>query len=274
MEAIATPQASYGPLSRFAGILRAELCKLRSVRSTFWTLAATVAFNVGLAALLAIVLPGRLSADQQATVDSTRLSLGGLHLSQIAIGVLGVLVITSEYGTGMIRASLSAVPQRRLLLAAKTIVFAATALVVGVASSFAAYFTFQASLSGDGLRSAIGDPSVLRAVAGGGLYLAVLGLLGLGLGAILRSSAGAIAALFGVLFVPPLIMTLLPRSWQDTVGPYLPMQAGTTIYTVQHPPGFLGAWSGFGVFCLYAAIVLAAGFVLIDHRDAEGHTRG
>jgi ABC-2 type transport system permease protein len=188
--------------------------------------------------------------------------------------VLGVLVITSEYGTGMIRASLSAVPRRRLLLAAKTIVFLGTALLVGVASSFAAYLTFQASLSGDSLRSSIADPGVLRAVTGGGLYLAVLGLLGLGLGAILRSSAGAIAALFGVLFVPPLIMTLLPRSWQDTVGPYLPMQAGTAIYTVRHEPGFLGTWSGFGVFCLYAAIALTAGFVLINHRDAGGHARG
>ncbi len=261
MEAIATPQASYGPPSRFSGILRSELCKLRSVRSTFWTLLAAVAFNVGLAALLAIVLPGRLSAHEQATIDSIRLSLGGLHLSQIAIGVLGVLVITSEYGTGMIRAGLSAVPQRRVMLAAKTIVFAVTALVVGIASSFAAYFVFQASLSGDGLRSEIGDPGVLRAVTGGGLYLAVLGLLGLGLGAIIRSSAGA-------LFVPQLVMTLLPRSWQETIVPYLPMQAGTSVYTLQHDQASLGTWTGFGVFCLYAAVTLAAGFVLINHRDA------
>ncbi len=269
MEAIATPQASYGPPSRFSGILRSELCKLRSVRSTLWTLGAAVACNVGLAALLAMVLPGRLSAHEQATIDSIRLSLGGLHLSQIAIGLLGVLVITSEYGTGMIRACRSAVPQRRLMLAAKTIVFAVTTLIVGIVASFAAYFVFQASLSGDGLRSSIGDPSVLRAVTGGGLYLAVLGLFGLALGAIIRSSAGAVAALFGALFVPQLIMTLLPQSWQDTIGPYLPMQAGTTIYTVRHDPGFLGAWSGFGVFCLYAAVALGAGFVLINHRDAQ-----
>jgi ABC-2 type transport system permease protein len=269
MGAVATRQTSYGPLSRFSGILRSELCKLRSVRSTFWTLLAAVVFNVGLAALLAIVLPGRLSAHEQATIDSIRLSLGGLHLSQIAIGLLGVLVITSEYGTGMIRASLSAVPQRRLMLAAKTIVLAVTALVVGIASSFAAYFVFQVSLSGGGLRSEIGDPGVLRAMTGGGLYPAVLGLLGLGLGAIIRSSAGAVAALFGMLFVPQLVMTLLPQSWQDTVGPYLPMQAGTAIYIVRHDPGFLGAWSGFGVFCLYAAVALGAGFVLINHRDAQ-----
>jgi hypothetical protein len=109
---------------------------------------------------------------------------------------------------------------------------------------------------------------VLRAVTGGGLYLAVLGLLGLGLGAVIRSSAGAVAALFAALFVPPLVMTLLPHSWQDTIGPYLLMQAGTAIFLVQHPPGFLGTWAGFGVFCLYAAAALATGLVLVNRRDA------
>jgi ABC-2 type transport system permease protein len=264
MDAITTAQTSYRPLSHFADILRSEFCKLRSVRSTYWTLVAAVVFNVGLAALVAIVLPNHLTA----TFDATRVSLGGLHLSQIAIGVLGVLVITSEYDTGMIRASLSAVPQRRLMLAAKAIVFAATALVVGVFASFAAYFVFQAFLSDDSLRSSIGDPGVLRAVTGGGLYLAVLGLFGLGLGAIIRGSAGAIAALFGALFVPRLILELLPRSWQDTIGPYIPMEAGSQIYSLRHDAGALGAWSGFGVFCLYAAVALGVGFVLINRRDA------
>lgn len=256
------------PLARLTGILRSEWCKLRSVRSTFWTLAVAVAFNVVLAALLAAFLPSRLSADEIATTDATRVSLGGLHLSQIAFGVLGVLVITSEHGTGMIRTTLTAVPQRRLLLTAKTLVFAATALVVGIAASFAAYFTFQAFLPGDAMRTGIGDPGVARAVTGGGLYLTALGLFGLGLGATLRSSAGAIATLFGLLFVPPILLMLLPHSWQDTIGPYLPMQAGSTIFTVHPDSASLGAWPGFGVFCLYAASAIAAAFVLINHRDA------
>jgi ABC-2 type transport system permease protein len=268
-----TPQAASGELARVTGILRAEWCKLRSVRSTFWTLALAVGFNVGLAALFAIVLPSRLSARDLATVDSVRLSLGGLHLSQIAFGVLGVLAISGEYGTGTIRATLSAVPQRRLLLAAKTLVFAVAALVVGMVACVAAYAVFQAFLpvsgSGEALRLSIGDPGVLRAVTGGGLYLAVLGLLGLGLGAIVRSSAGAIAALFGALFVPPLLITLLPHAWEDTIGPYLPMQAGSAVYLVHKQPDFLGPWAGFGVFCLYAAAALATGFFLIKHRDAS-----
>ncbi len=255
--------------SQFADVLRAEFCKFRSVRSTFWTLLAAVVFNVMLAALAAIFIPGHLNAQDKATTDPIRLSLAGIHLSQIAFGVLGTLVITSEYGTGMIRATFAAVPQRRLVLAAKAIVFAAIALVVGTASSFAACYAFDAFLSGDTLRSPIGDHGVVRAIIGGGLYLVVLGLLGLGLGAIIRSSAGTIATLFGLLFVPSVLVSLLPHSWQTTVGPYVPMQAGSQIFVAaQHDPNSLGAWTGFGVFCLYTAMALAIGFALIKHRDA------
>ena len=249
-------------------VLRSEFLKLRSVRSTFWTLTAAVVFNLALAALAAIFLPSRLSVQEKGTVDAIRLSLAGLHLSQIAFGVLGVLVMTSEYTTGLIRATLSAVPQRRLVLAAKATVFATTALIVGTAASFAAYYLFQACLSDEGLKSSINDPGVLRAVIGGGLYLAVLGLLGLGLGAIIRSSAGAIATLFGLLFVPPILLTLLPHTWQTTIGPYLPMDAGSQIFIAHQEPGGLGAWPGFTVFCGYAALALVTGLVLINHRDA------
>jgi len=264
MKSIAPPQTSYSPLVGFADILRSEFCKLRSVRSTYWSLLATVVFNVGLAALVAVFLPSHLKEN----FDTTRVSLGGLHLSQIAMGALGVLVITSEYDSGTIHTTLSAVPQRRLLLTAKAIVFAATALTVGIFASFAAYFVFQAFLSDDSLRSSIGDPGVLRAVTGGGLYLAALGLFGLGLGAIIRGGAGAIAVLFGVLFVPPLVLELLPQSWQTTIFPYVPMEAGSQIYFVYHTASSLGAWSGFGVFCLYAAATLGVGFVVINRRDA------
>ena len=269
MAAIATRQVPGGPSSRFRGILRSEWCKFRSVRSTFWALAAVVAFNVVVAALLAIFLPRALSAHQQAAIDSTRVSLGGLHLSQVAIGLLGVLVITSEYSTGMIRATLAAVPQRRLMLTAKALVFAVAAVITGIAACFAAYLIFQALLpSGAGMRTSLSDPSVLRAVIGAGLYLAVLGLFGLGLGTIIRSSAGAVATLLGVLFVPSIVMTLLPDSWQDAAGRYLPMNAGETIYAVQHQSHTLPPWAGLAVFTLYAAAALAAGYMLINHRDA------
>jgi ABC-2 type transport system permease protein len=266
----ARPQLSHKPLTGFLDVLRSEFLKLRSVRSTFWTLSVAVVSNVGLGALTAAVLAGRLSEPEKATADGVRLALAGIHLSQIAFGVLGVLIITSEYGTGMIRATLSAVPQRRTVLTAKALVFTTTALAVGSLSSFGAYFAFQAALpAGDSLKSSLGDPGVLRAVFGGGLYLAMLGLLGLGLGAVIRVSAGAIATLFGLLFVPPILLAMLPHSWQTTIGPYVPMQAGEQIYVaVSHEASALAPWSGFGVFALYAAVALGLGLFLINRRDA------
>ena len=260
-------QRSRGPL--FTGILRSEARKLHTVRSTFWALLAAVIFNMVTAALLAIFLPAHLSAPQKATIDSVRVSLGGLHLSQIAIGMLGVLAVTGEYSSGMIRATLAAVPQRRLLLTAKALVFTATAAATGIAACLAAYLLFQAFLpAGDAMRTTLAAHGVLRAVTGAGLYLTVLGLLGFGLGSVFRSSAAAVAVLFGTLFVPALLVALLPQSWQDTIGPYLPMNAGDTIYTVRHEAHMLQPWAGFGVFCLYAATALTAGFILVGRRDA------
>jgi len=261
------PPADLAPL--FAGVLRSEARKLVTVRSTTWAVLAAVAFNVIIEALLGALLPGHLSAHQKATIDSVRVSLGGLHLSQIAIGLLGVLAVTSEYSSGMIRATLAAVPQRRLLLTAKALVLTIAVAVTGTAACLAAYLAFQAFVpAGDTLRTTLAGPGVLRAVIGAGLYLTVLALLGFGLGAILRSSAGAVAVLFGVLFVPTLLVALLPSSWQDTIGRYLPMNAGDAVYTVRPEAHLLGPWAGFGVFCLYAVAALAAGFVLIGRRDA------
>jgi ABC-type transport system involved in multi-copper enzyme maturation permease subunit len=251
-------------------VLAAEWLKFRTVRSTWWALTAVIVFNVVPAGALGAVLPAALNASQQAGITSpVRLSLAGLHLSQIAIGVLGVLVITSEYTSGMIRASLAATPQRRLLLAAKTAVLTVAAVAAGLATCWAAYFAFQLLLPGGSpLRVPLSDPGVVRAVTGAGLYLAALALLGLGLGAILRSSAGAMTALFGLLFVPTLITALLPASWQDTVGKYLPMNAGESAYALRLHAEALAPWIGLGVFCAYAAAALAAGFILITRRDA------
>jgi ABC-2 type transport system permease protein len=269
MPARATGLRSGGAAAHAREVARSEWCKFRSVRSTWWALAAVVIFNVLTAALLAVFLPRALSVHERATIDSVRVSLGGLHLSQVAVGLLGVLVITGEYSSGMIRASLAAVPQRQLLLAAKTAVFAAAAVVTGIAACLAAYLIFQAFLPvGDAMRTSLTDPGVARAVIGAGLYLAVLGLLGLGLGAVIRSAAGSVAALLGLLFVPSILITLLPASWQNTAGPYLPMNAGEVIYTVHHQAHTLAPWAGLGAFCGYAAAALLIGFIMITRRDA------
>lgn len=259
-----------GGAAHAAEVLASEWHKLRSVRSTWWTLAAVTGFNVATAAVLGIVLPGAMSVRDQATAHPAELTLAGLHLSQIAIGVLGVLVITSEYTSGMIRATLAAVPARRLMLAAKTAVLAAVAVTIGLATCYLAYFAFQMSLPASSpLRISLASPGAARAITGAGLYLAVLALAGLGLGTILRSSAGAITALFGMLFVPTLIMDVLPASWQINVGPYLPLNAAEAIYsTGASHQAHLAPWAGFGVLCGYAAAALIAGFILIGRRDA------
>ncbi|MER6807875.1 ABC transporter permease [Spirillospora sp. NPDC000708] len=250
--------------------VRAEWCKLRTVRSTPWVLLTAFASNVGFAVLAAAVLAPRLGAHERTRVDAVQLALAGLHLSQIAFGVLGALVITGEHGSGMIRTTFAAVPRRRTVLTAKALVLAGVTLIASTASTFAAYLAFQAALPAHTLTgTALSDPGVARAVAGGGLYLTALALLGLGLGAALRSSAGAVASLFGLLFVPPLLLDLLPRSWKDAVGPYIPMQSGDQIYIASHREAVaLGPWTGFGVFCAYAAVALAAGCVLTRRRDA------
>lgn len=271
MTTLADPVVAYSRPTAFINVLRSELLKIRSVPSTFWTLACAVIFNVALAAVLAVLVPGRLSADDRKTTDAIQLSLGGIHLSQVAVGVLGVLVVTSEYGTGMIKATLSAVPSRGTVLSAKAVVFALVALVGGCVSTFAAYFAFQGFLTGDGsyMKTSLGDPGVLRAVFGGGLYLAVLGLFGLGLGAVIRSSAGAIAALFGILFVPQILVQLLPGHWRDSIGRYLLMNSGSDIFVAaKREAASLGPWTGFGVFSLYAVVALVAGYLSITRRDA------
>ena len=262
------PDQNVGSYRRLGDVLASEAWKLRSVRSTAWALLAAVAFNVGLAALLAIFLPDALSAHAKATLDTTRVSLGGLHLSQVACGLLGVLAISSEYTSGLIRTTLSAVPDRRLVLAAKALVLTAVVAVVATASCLAGYLSFELLVADHHLRTSLSDPGVLRAVVGGGLYLTAVALLGLGLGAALRSSAGAIASLLGLLLIPPLLLALLPDSWRTAASPYTPLEAGSAIVSVHQDPGSLGPWGGFGLFCAYTLLALAAGFILIDHRDA------
>jgi len=259
----------------FGDVLRSEWTKLRTVRSTYWTLLAAAVITVGISALLSAIYvnqyPG-MSASDRAFFDPTQFSLIGVFMAQFAIGVLGVLTITGEYSTGAIRSTLAAVPQRRTVLAAKATVFTGVTLVVGLVSCFAAFFVGQAILSTQDIQAHLGDPGVLRAVAGSGLYLAVIGLFALGIGTLLRRSAGAISALFGVILVLPVLVQTLPSSWSDAIAKYLPSNAGEAIvHTVQADPRIgpmLSPWAGMGVFMLYAAVALVlAGFAL-HRRDA------
>jgi hypothetical protein len=255
----------------FRAATRAEWTKMRSVRSTMWTLLTAVGLSIGFGALVSasqINSWDTLDPAVKARFDPTAFSLSGLFLAQIAVGVLGVLLITSEYATGQIRATLAATPQRLTVLAAKATTFVAVVLAVGLVSSFSAFFVGQAIFSGKGVGVSISDPDVLRAVIGGALYLAAVGLLGLGVGTILRRTAGAISALVGLLVVIPIVAGFFPASFNESVGKYFPARAGMAVFNVNSDATALSPWVGFAVLVAYAALALVAGGFLLARRDA------
>ena len=264
------------PRYRPAGVLRSEWVKLRSVRSTTWTLLATVVATVGIGIIATATEAGRWAhtpPGSRLSFDPTNLSLTGLLFSQFAIGILGVLVISAEYGTGTIRSSLAAVPDRRLLLAAKAAVFALVALVVGEVVSFGTFFVGQMLIGGGAPHATIGQPGVLRAVVGGGLYLAVLGLFAMGLGSIIRHTAGALAAFVGVLLVIPLIVPALPTSLNHAIGKLEPFTIGNAMTSVNTHVGSgatpaFSPWAGLALLAGYAAVALGVGGWRMMRRDA------
>jgi ABC-2 type transport system permease protein len=261
----------------FGGALRSEFTKIRSVRSTRWTLLAMIVLTVGLGA---IATYGQTTSHRAAYFDPTAWSLGGVYLTELLIGVVGTLVITSEYSTGMIRTSLTALPRRDLLVAAKVVVLASVAFVAGLIGSFASFFIGQAIMSSQHISTTIDHLGVLRAVVGAALFLTVGGVLAFGIGLLIRHTAAAVSATVAVLFLLPIAGSLLPHGLQDHVDKWLPTAAGAQIWTVNHAPHSnsaspIGAsgpmfspWGGFALFCGYAAIVVAAGLVLFRKRDA------
>ncbi len=265
MAAARAPSATIGATN----LLRCEFTKLRSVRSTYWTAIVAALGTIAVAVIICEqwrvnLLNGKDSTDG---FDATLISINGLYLAQIAVGTLGVLVISSEYGTGMIRATMSAVPQRRAVLAAKGLVFAACTLIVGELLSFTAFLIGQAILAPAHASVTLTHPGTLRAVLGGGLYLTAVGLLGFGLGALIRHTAGALSAFFGVLFASTALIDLLPTSWRNTLIDYMPANAGSQILTTVSTHSTLGPWAGLGVLSLYAATSIAAAMILIGIRD-------
>jgi ABC-2 type transport system permease protein len=278
----------------FIGAARSEFTKIRSVRSTYWTLLALIVACVGIGALFSWaqtervlrfksgrtfdghpVPPGAAAAiTAEIRAHAASISLFGLLIGQLIVIVLGALVITSEYSTGMIRTSLTTMPRRGTVFAAKGVVFGLVALVVGLVTSFLAFFVGQAILSSQHVSTTLGHHDVLRTVIGGGLFLAVCGLLSFGIGAILRHSAGAIATGIAFMFVLWILSQFLPAppsGWfgQADIDKWIPFNAGSSIWENQanglHP---FSPWIGFAVFCAYAAAAIVAGLVLFLRRDA------
>jgi len=251
----------------FGRAVRMERIKLTSVRSTWWLATAAV---VSMAAAGAGVGFGYRSHTPAATaaqiLDN---SLGGAVLAQLLLGALGVLMVTGEYGTGMIRSTFAAVPRRRTVLVAKAAVCGGAALVVGLLASFAGYLGGQLAIRGTAIPAAsLGDPVVLRAVLLTGAYLAVTALIGVGIGAIVRHSGAAIGTLFGLAFVPMIVAGLFGASG-IAVGRFVPLMMLLNSIAVTSPvPGLFAGWVSVLLMCGYATVAILCGGVLLRHRDA------
>jgi ABC-type transport system involved in multi-copper enzyme maturation permease subunit len=263
------PPASLGRV--FAAAARSEWIKLRTVRSTIWALVLTVIITIGLGALFTAIEVSRW--DHQTLTglngfDPLLYSFAGLNLAQLSIGVLGVLVMTSEYSTRTIKLTLGATPQRPVLLAAKVATFSAVVAVIGLASCFAAFWVCQAILAPKHAGLSISDPGVLRAVIGGAVHLVLVGAIAVALGALMRRTAGAVAVLFAVLLVLPGLVTLLPAPWNNDITKYLPNSAGAAMSAVDRFPNLLSPAGGLIVLCAYTAATLILAAVALTRRDA------
>jgi hypothetical protein len=257
-----------GPVTQ-GNVIRSEWIKFRTVRSTVIVSALTAVFMVGLGLLVSAVTHARwehLDPQEQLPYNLIRRSLVGVLLAQLTVGVLGVLVITAEYTTGMIRATLGAVPRRLPVLWGKLAVFAPVTFVLTLAASVSAFLGGQALLRSYGVP--LSTPGALRAVFGVALYLTVLSVLALALGAIIRNTAGAITALFAIIIVLPAIAAALPSNWQRSIVPYLPSSAGQAVYMTHQVQNSMHPWAGFALFCGYAAIAVAGAAVALVRRDA------
>lgn len=256
-----------------ARVLRSEWTKLWSLRSTWITLALGLLFLVGFGVIAAVqynskVHSGQTLDTQWAGSTALSLSLFGINFAELALGVLGVLIVAGEYSTGMIRSTLAAVPRRLPVLWSKAAVFGAVALVAGTAGAFATYLIDHAVVSGTPAAQSITEAGVLRSLFGAGLYLALVGVVGAALGVLMRSVAGSVAVLIGVLLLIPSLVSLLPHSWQNDVGPYLPSNAGQAMFALHHDASSLSPTAGLLVFLGWTVLALAGAAYRLARTDA------
>jgi ABC-2 type transport system permease protein len=287
------------------GVIASEFTKLRSVRSTYWTIAALVIVSVGIAAIACAGIAGSLHGNPQnkAGLDATQDSLiAFFELGQLIIAVIGAMSITSEYSTGMIRTSMTVMPRRGTIYLAKLIVLATVTLVVSLVTSFIAFFVGQAAMSGSGVSASLfhsttvpagvtmnppasgnGPPvvtfqgtdvissgTVLTAVIGTALFVTVVALIAFGLGAIIRHTAGAITSTIGLMFVLSIIIQILPNDWRWDIMRFFPDGAGRVLSVTVGPtnPHLWSAWPQFLVTIIWAAVLVGVGGYLFRKRDA------
>ncbi|MFF8478815.1 ABC transporter permease [Streptomyces sp. NPDC015414] len=254
-----------------AQVIRSEWTKIRSVSSTVWTLSLAVVVTLALGMLISALTRNQfdnMPVRDRLSFDATVVSFAGMTLGQLAMIVFGVLVVSNEYSTGMIRVSLAAVPQRGTFLFGKIAVATALALLVGMATSFAAFFLGQAMLGS--LRTHLGDPGVLRAVIGGGLYMTLIAMFSMGVATMLRSPLLSLGILMPFFFLVSNILGNVDAT--KKIGRFLPDQAGSRIMQVVPRIGDdtpYGPWGGLGIMALWVAAALAGGYALLKRRDAQ-----
>ena len=274
----AVPAPAVGQASRrvgFSHLMATEWTKIRSVRSTVWTLIIFAVVSLGLTGLITWLTIRSLNSGQAGrnsggiAGDPVNFILStGLGLGQLAICVLGVLVITSEYSSGTIRASLLAVPRRIPMLIAKGVVFSVLVFVIGEVVVFGSFY-IGAAIVNSHFPVSLSQPGVTRAVIGSGLYLTVLGLFALAIGSLIRHTAGAITTVIGLVLVIFPLTALLPYSWGKHIHAYMPTIAGQLITQDKtQADQLLSPWQGFGVFCAWTALLLIVGAYLLKRRDA------
>ena len=275
MSAVLTPDAAPPAVAlkvTQARVVLSEFTKFRSLRSTMWTLLVAVVLMIGIGALFSAVTASQyhtFGAADRASFNPVSTSLAGSTFAVIAFGVLGVLVLSGEYSTGMIRSSLTAVPRRLPVLWAKLAVFAGVIFPISLIASVISFFLGEALLSSHHLGVSITSPTALRSVIGVALYMTVAGMIGVALGALFRNTAAGIATFAGVFFVLPPLTELLPTSVRDHLTQYLPSSAGEVLWGgARDLHNALSPWTGFALLCGYAAVLIAAAAWRLRSTDA------
>jgi len=267
----AVPPLGYTGRVTQARVILSEWTKLHSLRSTRWSLLAAVVLTIGLPAIFAAVTSshwGSMSPHERADRHPLDIAQAGVNLSQLAIGVLGVLVITGEYATGMIRASFTAVPKRLPVLWAKIIVFAAVSFALMLPSVLIAFWVSQTILDRHHLlQISLSAPGVTRSVIGGAAYLMLFGIFCMAMGAIVRNTAGGIASFVALFFVIPPLLNVFPTSWQNAINPWIPNSAFRSIFQLTHGSHSLSPAGGLAVSLGYIAFAVAVAAVLLVRRD-------
>lgn len=275
-----TPSMSVPPMTAAEGlhlnvtglrVVHSEWMKLRTLRSSWLTMAMAIASVPGIGIAIAWSTTNEwphMRAEEKLHFDPLGDPLSGFNLAQLAVGVLAILLIAGEYSAGMIRATFAAVPKRLPVLWAKVAVFTTLTLVTMLPTGVITFFVSQRLLSTRHIQISWSTPNVPRIVIGVGLYLTVVAALALGIGAITRNVAGGIGAFVGVLLVLPVIAGALPQTWGDRVNKWLPSNAGQALMSVSSDNATLSPWRGFAVFCGYAVVTLVLAGVLLRRRDA------